>query len=130
VPTRYFYQTGLHRQNIERCIERTYPHATYTRSETGSLVLTPTPNRTTRWSSVADPTNPLLLPPAAQPISITLQAGDSMYLPAGWWHHVRQNGITIALNWWYDLEVRGMSWVWLNFLRGEVGESQEANEVL
>lgn len=24
---------------------------------------------------------------------------------------------TIAVNWWYDLEMRGMSWVMLSFLR-------------
>jgi len=28
-------------------------------------------------------------------------------------------GICIALNWWYDIEMRGMHWVWLNFLRGD-----------
>lgn len=55
---------------------------------------------------------------------ITVNAGETLYLPAGWWHHVRQggtpegDGVTIALNWWYDIEMRGMSWVWLTFLRG------------
>lgn len=55
------------------------------------------------------------------PIDITLEAGDSLYLPAGWWHHVRQSSrCTIALNWWYDMEMRGMSWIVLSFLRGIV----------
>lgn len=31
---------------------------------------------------------------------------------------MRQSNITIALNWWYDAEMRGMSWVLLSFLRG------------
>jgi len=25
---------------------------------------------------------------------------------------------TIAVNWWYDFEGRGIGWVWLNFVRG------------
>lgn len=24
---------------------------------------------------------------------------------------------TIAINWWYDIEGQGMSWVWLNLFR-------------
>lgn len=50
-----------------------------------------------------------------------MRAGESLYLPAGWWHHVRQsdsNEITVALNWWYDIEMQGMAWVMLSFLRG------------
>lgn len=25
---------------------------------------------------------------------------------------------TVAVNWWYDFEGRGMAWVWLGFFRG------------
>lgn len=68
-----------------------------------------------------------MLPPEVHPIHITLSAGETLYLPAGWWHHVRQgDGLdnvfiedkTIAVNWWYDTEGKGMSWVWSSFLRG------------
>jgi jumonji domain-containing protein 7 len=34
---------------------------------------------------------------------------------------------TIALNWWYDVEMRGMSWVWLGFLRGRIGEAPNSD---
>lgn len=71
-----------------------------------------------RWSSVLDPNVPGFLPREAHPISITVSAGESLYLPAGWWHHVRQTGLTIAVNYWYDMEGRGASWVWLSLLRG------------
>ncbi|KAL7282542.1 hypothetical protein ACG7TL_004013 [Trametes sanguinea] len=71
-----------------------------------------------RWSSVTDPTDPRALPAEAHPIHITVNAGETLYLPAGWWHYVRQRGFTVAVNYWYDMEGRGMSWVWLNFLRG------------
>ncbi|KAI0677364.1 Clavaminate synthase-like protein [Trametes maxima] len=101
--------------------ERRYPHATYVRSATTSqLELVPSPVDTplVRWSSVADPTAPGALPVGAHPIHVTVNAGETLYLPAGWWHYVRQQGFTVAVNYWYDMEGRGMSWVWLNFLRG------------
>ena len=110
--------------------ERTYPHAQYQRaSKSSSLVLTPSPPNTPpiRWSSVLDPVDPNALPEQAHPIQITVNAGESLYLPAGWWHYVRQTGITIAVNYWYDMESRGMAWVWLNVLRG-IGEPSPANE--
>ncbi|KAI0772103.1 Clavaminate synthase-like protein [Trametes elegans] len=101
--------------------ERRYPHATYVRSPTtAQLELVPSPASTplVRWSSVADPAAPGALPPAAHPITVTVRAGETLYLPAGWWHFVRQRGFTVAVNYWYDTEARGMAWVWLNFLRG------------
>ncbi|ESK96003.1 jmjc domain-containing protein 7 [Moniliophthora roreri MCA 2997] len=99
--------------------ERMYPHATYTRSESGALILQPSSLETpqVRWASIADPHLPGNLPRDAHPIHVTVKSGDTLYLPAGWWHHVRQSGITIALNWWYDIEMRGMNWVLLSFLR-------------
>lgn len=109
--------------------ERTYPHATYTRESPDSpLRITPTSSPPVRWSSVQDPTDPLSLPPEASPLHVSLEAGDTLYLPAGWWHHVRQTGLTIALNWWYDVEIRGMNWVWLNFLRGESEDLPDGEE--
>lgn len=96
-------------------IERMYPHATYTRP-VSSLEITPT-DSTVRWSSISDPDVDV---PGAHPIHITLEAGDSLYLPAGWWHHVRQKDVTISINWWYDAEMRGMSWVWMGLLRPNV----------
>jgi len=101
--------------------ERTYPHAVYGLTD-NSNDLNVVPSLDTpqvRWSSVIDPDFPGSLPPEAHPLHITLEAGDMLYLPVGWWHYVRQSGpTTIALNWWYDAEVRGMNWVWLNLLRG------------
>jgi len=70
-----------------------------------------------RWSSIPDPALPGALPEEITPIRIKLRAGESLYLPVGWWHYVRQSGLTIALNWWYDAEMRGMTWAILNFLR-------------
>lgn len=97
--------------------EREYPHATYTRSSSSSdLGISPS-GQTVRWSSLLDPD--AYPPSGTHPIQIEVEAGDTLYLPAGWWHHVRQFGTTvIALNWWYDMEMGGMTWVMLSFLRG------------
>ena len=65
-------------------------------------------------------------PSGTHPIQIETEARDALYLPAGWWHHVRQSGPTvIALNWWYDMEMSG---VMLSFLRGMHLEGNEEAE--
>jgi len=71
-----------------------------------------------------------MLPEEVQPLYVSISAGDTLYLPAGWWHYVEQSRDepTIALNWWYDMEMRGMSWVILHFLRGEA-EPVESDEM-
>ena len=99
--------------------EKWYPHARYTRSAEGQLQLTTSTGvPSVRWSSISDSHLPNTLPTGAHPIHVSLSPGDAFYLPAGWWHHVRQAAeTTIAVNWWYDLEMRGTSWVMLSFLR-------------
>ena len=37
---------------------------------------------------------------------------------------MRQTGVTIAVNYWYDMESRGSGWVWLNLLRGGASERE------
>lgn len=34
---------------------------------------------------------------------VEVRAGETLYLPAMWYHRVRQRGITIAVNSWYDM---------------------------
>jgi len=112
--------------------ERLYPHATYQReSENSPLLLKPSSHTIppVRWSSISHPERAGSLPDAAHPMIIDVKAGETLYLPAGWWHHVRQSGLSIALNWWYDIEPRGQAWVWLRLLRG-VADGAEAGEEL
>ncbi|KAG8703869.1 hypothetical protein FRC08_002584 [Ceratobasidium sp. 394] len=96
--------------------EQRVPHARYTRSSPSSplhLDLLDPPS-SVRWAST-DPSG------HNHALRVTVQAGESLYLPAGWWHHVAQTGddegVCVAVNWWYDVEMSGMKWVWLAFLR-------------
>ncbi|KAG2754783.1 Clavaminate synthase-like protein [Suillus brevipes Sb2] len=110
--------------------ERMYPHAVYgyTDSINGLSVVPSSDTPPVRWSSVINPDLPGSLPPEAHPLHVTLEAGDTLYLPVGWWHYVQQSGpTTIALNWWYDAEVRGMNWIWLSLLRGS-GDVPSGND--
>ncbi|KAG9112044.1 hypothetical protein FRC07_007998 [Ceratobasidium sp. 392] len=96
--------------------EKRAPHARYIRpSPSEPLQLEPLiPPSTVRWAS-ADPTE------HEYAMRVTVQGGESLYLPAGWWHRVAQSGdkegVCIAVNWWYDIEMAGMKWVWMAFLR-------------
>lgn len=59
------------------------------------------------WVSV-DPLNPdfQLYPDYAKahPITCTVKAGETLYLPSLWFHHVQQSHKCIAVNFWYDME--------------------------
>ena len=35
---------------------------------------------------------------------MTLEAGEMLYLPSLWFHHVQQTHGCIAVNFWYDME--------------------------
>lgn len=99
-------------------LEREYPHARWSRSQEGTLILTPTSQGPVRWSSIRDPTQDL---PPTRPIKVVVREGQVLYLPVGWWHYVQQipgqTGVVIAVNYWYDQEMTGHNWVFRNFLR-------------
>ncbi|EEC84781.1 hypothetical protein OsI_31822 [Oryza sativa Indica Group] len=89
------------------------------------------PERIVPWSSV-DPYPPSPEEAAAQassfplyfegprPIRCTVRAGEMLYLPSMWFHHVSQspgpNGLTIAVNYWYDMQF-DIKYAYFNFLR-------------
>ncbi|EXF74588.1 phospholipase A2 [Colletotrichum fioriniae PJ7] len=49
----------------------------------------------------------------AEPVRVTLEPGDMLYLPAMWYHKVSQfcpedgEGFVLAVNYWYDMEFSG-----------------------
>lgn len=57
-------------------------------------------------------------------MTITLKAGDMLYLPALWFHHVAQGAEdepedepTIALNWWYEMKMDSLLWSFTRMVR-------------
>ena len=40
----------------------------------------------------------------AHPLKLRLNAGDVLYLPSLWFHHLQQSQGCIAVNFWYDME--------------------------
>lgn len=47
---------------------------------------------------------------------VVLEAGEALYLPLGWWHHVASSGLNIAVNvWWYP---RAFQWLVNEPMRG------------
>lgn len=122
-----FPPTDVHRFYI-----RHYPAATYTYSqESGEFGLElEKPTRYVPWCSV-DPFPsaenledeiskfPLYFngPP---PFECTVKAGEILYLPSMWFHHVRQSGddgeLTIAVNYWYDMQF-DIKYAYFNFLQ-------------
>ncbi|KAK3133661.1 hypothetical protein QOZ80_6AG0539440 [Eleusine coracana subsp. coracana] len=85
------------------------------------------PQRMVPWSSV-DPYPASLEEEAASfplyfdgppPIRCTVRAGEMLYLPSMWFHHVSQspgpNGLTIAVNYWYDMQF-DIKYAYFNFL--------------
>lgn len=57
----------------------------------------------------------------SQPMRVTLDEGDMLYLPALWYHKVSQScneeGICCAVNYWYDLDFSGGFWSMVSFVR-------------
>ena len=57
-------------------------------------------------------------PPA--PLQVTVRAGDMLYLPSMWYHHVTQDegdqDAVIAVNWWFDMQFDGERFAMFNLL--------------
>ena len=60
-----------------------------------------------------------------QPLSVIVEPGDMLYLPAMWHHQVEQiddeNGLCIAVNYWYDMTFSGAGYAVTKFVEA-VGE--------
>jgi jumonji domain-containing protein 7 len=78
--------------------ERFHPSATLQRRPSGSLepVLDPLPARPVPWVASID------TPERIAPIVVTVKEGETLFIPAGWWHRVQQSegsgGLAVAIN--------------------------------
>lgn len=50
------------------------------------------------------------------PVSVDVNAGDLLYLPALWYHSVTQTRETVAINYWYDMRFESPTWIYCRLL--------------
>eukprot|EP00929_Paragymnodinium_shiwhaense_P003128 TRINITY_DN103535_c0_g1_i1.p1 TRINITY_DN103535_c0_g1~~TRINITY_DN103535_c0_g1_i1.p1 ORF type:complete len:405 (-),score=95.85 TRINITY_DN103535_c0_g1_i1:288-1406(-) len=65
--------------------------------------------------------------PWAPFVQVHVRPGEMLYLPAMWYHHVQQRGITIAVNYWHDMQF-GHGWVAHQFLRDVTGLNDDDDD--
>ncbi|XP_022097445.1 jmjC domain-containing protein 7-like [Acanthaster planci] len=63
----------------------------------------------------------------SRPIHCTVRAGEVLYLPSLWFHHVQQKHGTIAVNFWYDMEY-DIKYSYFKFLEGMVHYNKLASK--
>ncbi|OAQ77666.1 phospholipase A2 protein family [Purpureocillium lilacinum] len=108
--------------------EKLLPPATYVRRpQSGGFSLEvdegkePVPFVT--WDPEDLSSNATSLSRLANPMHVTLEPGDMLYLPAMWYHKVSQScipgdeGFVVAINYWYDMEFSGTLYPLASFLR-------------
>ncbi|XP_016347956.1 bifunctional peptidase and (3S)-lysyl hydroxylase JMJD7 isoform X2 [Sinocyclocheilus anshuiensis] len=85
-----------------------YQPATYRQKEDGNFEIVDEEDSTKVPWIPLDPLNPDYdrYPSyrLAKPLLCTVKAGEMLYLPSLWFHHVRQSHGCIAVNFWYDME--------------------------
>ncbi|KAK4966032.1 hypothetical protein LTR66_012080 [Elasticomyces elasticus] len=73
------------------------------------------------WDPDAPDHNATPMSHLAQPLRVTLNEGDMLYLPALWYHKVSQScgnqGYCCAVNYWYDMDFGGDFWAASKFIR-------------
>lgn len=134
--------TSLHKDNYENCYVQIRGQKHFTLLPPVSMpcvnetalpfarfdeTLRPVPNAGNEPIPVPtwDPDQPDVRPtkysPLAQPLKVTLNEGDMMYLPAMWYHKVQQGngdeGFSCSVNYWYDMEFAGGFWTSNAFVR-------------
>jgi jumonji domain-containing protein 7 len=93
------------------------------------------PPRRVSWATVdphADGAPPGGGHAAAPFVEVTVRAGEILYLPALWHHHVRQAGRrVIAVNWWHDMRF-DLRYAYFKFVRkleaAERGDSDDDDD--
>lgn len=110
--------------NEQKLPQFRYAPSTSNKSD-DALVLEPQEGQDAVPVAVWDPEKPELrrseYSHLSKPVKITLEAGDMLYLPAMWYHKVRQSsgeeGFACAVNYWYDMSFEGSFWASNSFVQ-------------
>ncbi|KAM0700748.1 hypothetical protein Q7P35_012469 [Cladosporium inversicolor] len=109
--------------------EQKLPHCRYAHSTSdtsnGALSIEPQEGQDAVPVAVWDPEEPeerrSEYSHLSKPVTITLEEGDMLYLPAMWYHKVKQTsgkeGFACAVNYWYDMSFEGSFWASNSFVR-------------
>ncbi|XP_074660399.1 bifunctional peptidase and (3S)-lysyl hydroxylase Jmjd7-like [Tubulanus polymorphus] len=62
----------------------------------------------------------------AKPLVVTVKAGQTLFLPSLWFHHVRQSHGCIAVNYWYDMQF-DIKYCYYKFIESLIGGSAIRN---
>jgi hypothetical protein len=76
---------------------------------------------------------PPSLPPGLPPAwccDVTVEAGDALYIPEGWWHTVASEPGTLALNWWFSGEAVGGVRPWEERYHTRAGVLNQGREAM
>ncbi|KAK7966015.1 phospholipase A2 [Apiospora aurea] len=84
------------------------------------------------WDPDNDQVNATKYSHLATPMRVTLEPGDMFYLPAMWYHKVSQSaneeGVCIAVNYWYDMEFSGPLYPLVSFVRNINSMPEESSK--
>eukprot|EP00943_MAST-04B_sp_MAST-4B-sp1_P001363 g1363.t1 len=107
--------------------EKMYPTASYVRDENNKLCIQLDESNTTipwiamdKRQSLDEIADNFPKFKFAHEVTATVEKGECLYLPALWFHHVQQRGLTIAVNYWYDFTF-DYKFSFYNFVRTNSG---------
>nr|CAD7400551.1 unnamed protein product [Timema cristinae] len=96
---------------------KSFPVASYKEVAPGHFEIVPRSDKGSASRQTGTPQHPHQLQTAADedelfvhrrlvshPVTVRVEAGDALYLPSLWYHHVRQSHACIAVNYWYDMQ--------------------------
>lgn len=105
--------------------------AKYVRAEDGTFSIKNVPNAPRVPWIVIDPLKPDLVEypdyQDASPVMCRVNAGDVLYLPSLWFHHIQQSHGCVAVNYWYDMEF-DVKYNYFNFMKNLLYVSREYDE--
>jgi len=84
-----------------------WPNARWNKDCDGWKLVDDTQGAETRWISHHESDG---YPYPGKELVVELSAGDLLYMPPLWFHTVRQEDLTVAVNWWFDMTY-GRDWV-------------------